>query len=81
VSGAEADLRAGRVPLEVHDARHDDGEPPVLRVELHRAARARADGALDRVRGLGLDGRADDLPAVEGELDADGVVSQGTPPP
>ena len=79
--GAEADLRAGRIPLEIDDARHDDRQPPVLRVELDRAARARADGTLDRVRGVGLDGRADDLPALEGELDADGVVSQGRPPP
>ena len=61
--------------------RPDDGEPAVLRVELHGAAGAGADGPLDGVRGIGLDRRADDLPALEGELDADGIVSQGTPPP
>ena len=49
--------------------------------ELDRAARAGAHGPLHRVRRLGLDGRADDLPALEGELDADGLVSQGRPPP
>jgi hypothetical protein len=78
---AEADLPAWRVPLQVHDTRDDDREPAVERVELHRAARSRAHRALDRVRRLRLDGRGNDLPAVEGELDADGVVSQGTPPP
>jgi len=80
-SGAETDLRAGWVPLQVDDAWDDDREPAVLRVELDGPAGTRADGALDRVRALGLNRRADDLPALEGELDADGLVRQGTPPP
>jgi hypothetical protein len=80
-SGAEADLRAGWVPLQVDDAWDDDREPAVLGVELNRSAGARADGPFDSVRALGLNRRADDLPALEGELDADGLVRQGIPPP
>jgi len=78
---AEADLRPGRVPLEVHDPGHDDGQAAVDGVELQSAAGARADRALDRIGRLRLDGRGDDLPAVEGELDANRIVRQGTPPP
>jgi len=80
-SGAEPDLRAGRVPLQIDDARDDDGEPAVLRVELDRAAGGGAHRSFDGVRRVGLNRRADDLPALEGELDADGLVRQGTPPP
>src|SRR5205823_106716 len=78
---AEAYASLAGEALDADDAMQGDRVTPVLCVELERALGA--DRALERVCARSRDESADDLTAVEGDLDAHGICcfSQATPPP
>jgi hypothetical protein len=78
----EADAPFTGEALRVQDARQHENDAAVLCLERDRAGARGAELSLERVGAVGRDQPAEDLPAVEGDLDAYvGVVRQRTPPP
>ena len=72
--GLEADARFASESLRVQNPREHEQDVPVLRLETERSERSGGQGRLERVRALRGDEDAQDLSAVEPDLDPNEAV-------